>query len=308
MDRLLWMTCFARAVETGSFTAVGRELGIGQPNVSRHVAALEDYLGIRLLQRSTRRLHLTPEGERYYVEARRVLDAVSEAEAGLRGHDQPVGLLRVACPTSLGRAHVLPLVGPLLARFPALELDLQIGDQLIDLAAANVDLALCIGEPRDRTLRSRRIGSAEYACVATPACLARDGTPSAPDALIHHACILDTLQPGFDHWLFREGEFPVRGRLRVNAPDGVHSAVLEDLGIGYAPLWVFEDDILAGRVRLLLVDHSPPAVPIHLVHPPHPLLPRRTQVFADFVAAQFRQIPALNEGGLARLASAGFAL
>src|SRR5580692_500809 len=107
MDRFLLMHCYARAVETGSFSAVAREQGIGQPNVSRHVAALEQYLGTRLLHRSTRRLTPTPEGERYYAEARRVLDAVDEAESNARGEENPSGLLRVACPTALGRTHVM---------------------------------------------------------------------------------------------------------------------------------------------------------------------------------------------------------
>lgn len=307
MDRLLWMNCFARAVETGSFSAVGRELNIGQPNVSRYVAALEQHLGARLLHRSTRKLTLTIEGERYYTEARRVLDAVMEAEATVRGDDQPSGLLRVICPTSLGRAYLLPLVAPLLAHYPAMDIDLQISDRFVDLIEEGVDLAICIGQPRDSTLRSRRIGTAERICVASPAYLARQGTPQAPEELIHHHCIIDTLPGSGDHWLFREGEFPVRGRLRVNSPDGLCSAVLEGLGIGYAPLWLFEEEILAGRVQLLLYDHTAASAAISILHPPHPLLPRRTKVFMDFVASEFSHIPALNEGGLARLASAGFA-
>src|ERR1700739_1330357 len=103
MDRFLSMQCFVRAVETGSFSAVARELGTGQPNISRHIAALEQHLGARLLHRSTRKLTLTPEGERYYAEARRVLDAVDEAEANARGEDGPGGMLRGACATPLAR-------------------------------------------------------------------------------------------------------------------------------------------------------------------------------------------------------------
>src|SRR5271170_3672078 len=116
MDRFLLMHSFARVVETGSFSAVARELGTGQPNISRHIAALERHLGTRLLHRSTRKLTLTPEGERYYSRTRSVIDAITEAESTARGNDAPRGLLRVACPTVLGRSHILPQVKAILAR------------------------------------------------------------------------------------------------------------------------------------------------------------------------------------------------
>ena len=125
MDRFLVMTCFARAVETGSFSAAGRDLGLGQPNVSRHVAALEEHLQTRLLHRSTRKLALTPEGERYSAEVRRILDAVAESESSFRENADPSGLLRVACPTALAHAFVLPHVPAFLERYPGLALDLQ---------------------------------------------------------------------------------------------------------------------------------------------------------------------------------------
>jgi DNA-binding transcriptional LysR family regulator len=162
------MSVFTRVVETGSFSAVARERGIGQPNVSRHVAALEQHLGTRLLHRSTRKLTLTPEGERYYADARRVLDAIEEAESHARGEDNPTGLLRVACPTILGRSHILPRVKALLDHFPAIELDLQIGDRFIDLVEEGVDVAIRIGLLGDSTLRARRVGAAERVCVASP--------------------------------------------------------------------------------------------------------------------------------------------
>jgi len=120
MDRFLLMTCFVRAVETGSLSAAGRDLGLSQPNVSRYVAALEDHLQTRLLHRSTRRLVLTPEGERYYAEVRRILDAVTESESSVRDNVEPSGLLRVACPTALTHAFVLPQVPAFLERYPRL--------------------------------------------------------------------------------------------------------------------------------------------------------------------------------------------
>src|ERR1700678_1096742 len=145
MDRFLLMHSFARVVETGSFSAVARELGTGQPNVSRYIAALERRLGTRLLHRSTRKLTLTPEGERYFADVKRVLDAVAEADSHARGEDDPSGLLRIACPMSLGRDYVLPAIKSFLERYPQVDIDVQISDRFIDLVEERVDLAIRIG-------------------------------------------------------------------------------------------------------------------------------------------------------------------
>jgi LysR family transcriptional regulator for bpeEF and oprC len=301
MDRFLLMHCFARAVETGSFSAVARELGTGQPNVSRHIASLEQHLGTRLLHRSTRKLTLTPEGERYYNEARRVLDAVTEAESNARGEDRPSGLLRIACPTALGRTHLLPRIKTLLRRYPEMDLDLQIGDRFIDLVEEGVDLAIRIGMLKDSALKARRIGTAERVCVASPGYLAEHSAPRVPEDLLQHDCILYTLLASGSTWSFRDSEVAGSGRFRVNSPDGVQRVVLDGLGIAYTPVWLFEEALLDGRVQALLLDHLGPASPIHIVYPAKRLLPRRASVFMDFIAEAFGGDPALNEGALARL-------
>lgn len=305
MDRLMLMKVFTRAVETGSFSAVAREQGIGQPNVSRHVASLERYLGTRLLHRSTRKLTLTPEGERYYARARRVLDALEEAESDVRGEDQPSGLLRIACPTALARSHLLPRVKALLDRYPAIELDLQIADRFIDLVEEGVDVAIRIGTLSDSTLKARRIGTAERVCVASPAYLAQHAAPRAPEDLLRHDCIVYSLSRAGSHWSFRNTQVSVRGRLKVNTPDGIHRAVLDGLGIAYVPVWLFERELRSGEVLALLGDEIGPSAPIHLLYPAKRLLPRRAGVFMDFIAAAFSADPVLNEGAVAKLATYG---
>jgi LysR family transcriptional regulator, regulator for bpeEF and oprC len=296
VDRLLLMHTFARAVETGSFSAVGREQGIGQPNVSRHIATLEQYLGTRLLHRSTRKLTLTPEGERYYEEARRVLDAVDEAESNARGEDKPTGLLRVACPTALARPYILPRMKTLFERYPGIDLDLQIGDRFIDLIEEGVDAAIRIGVLNDSTLKARRIGTAERVCVASPEYLAAHPAPRVPDDLTHHNCIVYSLARSGSTWGFRTTEVKVGGRLKVNTPDGVYRSVLDGLGVAYAPVWLFEKELRTGQVEPLLLDEMGPAIPIHIVYPARRLLPRRASVFMDFIAEEFSGNPALNEG------------
>ena len=294
MDRFLLMHSFARVVETGNFSTVARELGTGQPNVSRHIAALERHLGTRLLHRSTRKLTLTPEGERYYSEARRIIDAITEAESNARGEDVPRGLLRVACPTVLGRSHILPQVKAILAKYPEMEIDLQIGDRYIDLVEEGIDLAIRIGALKDSALKARRIGSAERLCVASTEYLAEHSAPTHPTELQNHDCILYTLSSAGSTWSFRSIDVVVHGRFRVNSPDGIRSAVLDDIGIAYAPGWLFEDALADGRVRSLLIEHQGPPLPIHFVYAANRLLHRRARAFMEFIAEAFARDPSLN--------------
>ncbi|PFH07876.1 DNA-binding transcriptional LysR family regulator [Collimonas sp. PA-H2] len=294
MDRFLLMTCFVRAVETGSLSAAGRDLGLSQPNVSRYVAALEDHLQTRLLHRSTRKLVLTPEGERYYAEVRRILDAVTESESSVRDNVEPSGLLRVACPTTLTHAFVLPHVPAFLERYPRLELDLQISDRYVNLVDEGVELAIRIGHLEDSALRARRIGLFERVCVASNGYLAKHGIPRDPDDLRDHHCVIFTLLSSGSTWRFRNAEVPVSGRFRVNSPEAVREAVTAGLGIGHGPQWLFEAGLKDGSLRLLLGEYAAPPVPIQILYVANRLMPKRAIVFMDFITQKFSLIPALN--------------
>ncbi|NYH46577.1 UNVERIFIED_ORG: DNA-binding transcriptional LysR family regulator [Xanthomonas campestris] len=297
MDRFLLMTCFARAVETGSFSAAGRDLGLGQPNVSRHVAALEQHLQTRLLNRSTRKLVLTPEGERYYAEVRRILDAVGESEMALRDDVQPSGLLRVACPTALSHTFVLPLVPAFLQRFPALELDLQINDRYVNLLDEGAELAIRIGHLDSSALRARRIGAFTRVTVASRAYLDRRGVPAVPEDLRHHDCVLYTLLSTGASWRFRDTDVPVSGRFRVNSPEAARAAVSAGLGIGLGPAWLYEEGLASGELQTVLDAFAPPPAPMQIVYAANRLVPKRALVFMDFIAEAFAKIPQLNVGG-----------
>lgn len=294
MDRLLLMTCFARAVETGSFSAAGRDLGLGQPNISRHVAALEEHLQTRLLSRTTRQLALTPEGERYYAEVRRILDAVSDAESSLRDEVEPSGLLRVACPTALAHAFVLPQVPAFLARYPALALDLQIGDRYVNLLDEGAELAIRIGHLEDSALRVRRLGIFERVCVASTVYVARHGAPRTPAELINHDCIVYTLLASGNTWRFRDDEVVVSGRLRVNSPQAALEMVTAGVGVACGPRWLFEAGLRSGALQVLLQGHEPPPAPLQILYVANRLLPKRAIVFMDFFAQVFAGIPAFN--------------
>lgn len=297
MDRFLLMTCFARAVETGSFSAAGRDLGLGQPNVSRYVAALEEHLQTRLLFRSTRKLALTPEGERYYAEVRRILDAVDESESSFREDVSPSGLLRVACPTALAHTFVVPLVPAFLERYPSLTLDLQINDRFVNLIDEGAQLAIRIGHLEDSALRARRVGLFERVFVASNEYLAKRGIPSTPDDLRAHDCVIYTLLASGATWYFKDVEIAVSGRLRVNSPEAARESVIAGLGIGLGPKWLFEKGLQDGRLQLLLRDHTAAPVPVQIVYVANRLLPKRAIVFMDFIAEAFARVPALNAHG-----------
>lgn len=295
MDRLLLMTCFIRAVETGSFSAAGRDLGLGQPNVSRYVAALEEHLQTRLLHRSTRKLALTPEGARYYADARRILDAVEESESSFRENVAPSGLLRVACPTALAHAFVVPHVATFLERYPELTLDLQINDRYVNLVDEGAELAIRIGHLEDSAMRARPLGWFERVCVASKGYLARRGIPTTPRDLKTHDCLIYTLLSTGTTWRFRDIDVPVSGRLRVNSPEAIRTCVNEGLGIAQGPEWLYEEGLKNGNLQLLLRDYTAPAVPVQVIYVADRLLPKRAIVFMDFIAEVFAKDSAFND-------------
>ena len=302
--KLLWMQCFVRAVETGSFSATARELGIGQPNVSRHIGSLESHLTVRLLHRTTRKLTLTIEGERYYIEARRALDTIAEAESVARDEDAPRGLLRISCSVVVGLMHLQPLIAPLLARYPQLEVELHLSDEYVDLVADGFDLAVRVGTLKSSLLVARQVGVSERAVFASADYVASHGEPATPSDLVQHECILNTRLPTGGVWPFVGGEVAVQGRYRLNDQQAIVSAVRQGLGIGLAPVWAFEDDLRAGRVKALLPEHPLSAGEVHLVYPERRLLAKRTRLFMDTIDAAFAANSSLQPGYLTGLRQA----
>ncbi len=294
MDRLLLMTCFVRTVETGSFSAAGRDLSLGQPNVSRNVATLENYLQTRLLNRSTRKLSLTPEGERYYTEARRILEAVEETESSFKENVAPSGLLRVACPTALAHTFLVPHIPRFLEQYPEMTLDLQINDRYVNLVDEGVELAIRIGHLQDSAMRARRLVLFERVCVASTEYLAKHGTPVTPDDLRSHDCLIYTLLSTGTTWHFRDTDVPVSGRLRVSSPEAIRECVNAGLGIAQGPEWLYEKGLKNGNLQLLLTEYTAPPAPIQAVYLANRLLPKRAIVFMDFVAEIFAQTPSFN--------------
>ncbi len=294
MDRFVLMQCYVRAVETGSFSAVARELATSQPTVSKNIAALEAHLGVRLLHRSTRKMALTSEGERYYAECRRILDAMAEAEAGVRGEQAVAGLLRISCPPALARHRVMPLVQPFTLQHPGVQIELLFSTRDGNLIEEGIDVAFRLGALADSSYRARLIGTYALCCVASPAYLARRGTPATPAELMQHNCVLLLGSRAGAEWNFAGERIRPQGNFRADDPEGLRVAALTGLGVVVAPTWLFAEELHDGRLSCLLAAWPIEAVPVHLVYPDKRYLPLRARAFIDFVAQAFQRDPCLN--------------
>ncbi len=283
---------FTRVAETGGFSLVAREAGSTQPTVSRTIAALEAHLGVRLLNRSSRAVTLTDDGRAFYTLATRALEAVAEAEAAVgRRRGQPAGLLRLGTPVAFGRLHVAPLIARFLARHPDVEVELSMNDAFVDLVGEGLDLAIRIGRLEDPALIARRIGTTRRVTVASAEYLARRGIPDTPAALREHECVVYTRLATGHRWHFAGPDGPtavdVRGRFRADNSEAVREAVISGAGIAVIPVWLFSDEISAGRVRIILEAFEPDRLPIHAVYPSRRQLSAKVRAMIDFLAGKF---------------------
>lgn len=300
MDRLQAMQTFVRVVESGSFSAVARELGSTQSAVSKQVAALERTLGARLLSRTTRSLALTEEGQRYFEQAQRIVAEVLEAESGVRSASRQLsGWLRVAAAVGFGRLVLLPIVQRFLAEHPCVRVDLRLNDGFVDLVEEGIDVAVRVGELADSGLLARRIASTRRLVVASRGYVRRHARgaalPRHPEDLVRHNCIVYTELATRNEWRFTAGPgarlaigtqqtVRVAGNLQSNSSEVIRAAVLGGHGIGYSPVWLFADELASGEVVQLMPDWLAPELPMHLVSPPARRGSAKVRVFGDCVA------------------------
>jgi len=297
MDRLGAMEMFVRIVETGSFSAVARQLGTTQPTISKQLTALEKQLQTRLLHRSTRSLGLTEAGAAYYERCRRIIDEVREAEAALgRLQSGLAGTLHVNASIALGQIFVTPLVLKFQSQYPALGVELSLIDRYIDLVEEGVDVAVRIGQLPDSNLVARRLGSTRRVLVATPAYLAAHGTPERPEDLVHHNCLLYAYLSSGNEWLFNgpDGEIRVRvqGSFRANNGHVIREAVLGGVGLAITPDWLAHDKLASGEVVALLPQFAPPPLEINAVYPSARHVSAKVRAFVEFLRVEFAAIPA----------------
>lgn len=287
------MEIFVEAVERGSFAAAAAWLKLSPSAVSKAITRIEERLRTRLLVRSTRTLQLTPEGEIYLRQAQQILAEIDETERMVvsGGAADPRGLLRVNSTVGFATRFVVPLVPAFLERFPDVELDLSLSDDVIDLISERTDVAIRAGLLRDSTLKARKLTESRRIVVASPAYLERRGKPEVPSDLSAHNCLAFNFSPGRSIWPFRDPitremlSMPVHGNFQANNGATVRQLTLAGLGVSRIGLFHVQDDIDAGRLVPLLEDYSPgDSEPVHAVFLGHTHLAARIRAFVDFLA------------------------
>lgn len=299
MNKLQAMRTFVRVVEAGSFSAVAHESNVTQSAVSKQVAALERELGVKLLTRTTRVLALTEDGSHYFEQVRRLVAEIVEAESALvHGERQLTGWLRIAASVGFGRLKLMPLVRSFLAKYPGVKIDLRLNDGFIDLVEQGIDVAVRIGELADSSLIARRVGTTRRMLVAHRDYLRSlpQGVtlPGVPEDLARHNCIVYAGVASRNMWSFRAGPgatepvgttrvVRVEGNLLTNSSEVIRASVLDGMGIGYSPTWLFDRELASGDVQQLLPDWETFNLPIHLVSPGERKHSAKVRAFVEHV-------------------------
>ncbi len=296
MDRLDDMTIFTRVVDSRSFTAAAERLGLSKSVVSRRITDLENRLGARLLNRTTRRLSLTEVGQAFYERCVRILAEVDEAERSVADlYAQPRGTLRINAPMSFGMMHIAPAIGEFLGRHPGLEIEMDLNDRFVDLIDEGYDVAVRIGRLRDSSLVARRLAPARRVVVGSPAYFARHGRPRHPDDLTGHNCLIYSNAPLAEQWQFRiDGEvrsIKVSGCLRVNNGEVLREAAIAGQGLAVLPTFIAGEALSRGLLDAVLVDCTVSEVAVHAVYPHNRHLSPKVRAFVDFLAARFGPVP-----------------
>lgn len=296
MDKLDDMVAFIKVVEARSFTAAGARLGLSKSVVSRRIAELEDRLGARLLNRTTRKLSLTEIGQAFYERCARIVADVEEAERAVGDlHGAPRGRLRLNAPVSFGRLHLAAAIVAFIERYPAIEIDVDLNDRYVDLLEDGYDLAVRVGRLRDSSLVARKLAPSRRAVVASPAYLERCGVPETPLDLAHHNCLLYTNIPTAEQWQFADGDeafsVKVTGPMRANNGDLACAAAVAGMGIAVLPTFLCGAALATGDLVALDLPLKTTETGVYAVYPQNRHLSSKVRAFVDFLAARFGPSP-----------------
>lgn len=292
MDIVAGMRVFVAVVDAGGFAAAASRLAMSRAMVSKHVARLEDHLGARLLNRTTRRLSLTESGTAFHERSTQILADIAEAEqiAG-RTTVQPRGLLRLTLPLSFGLHCFGPLVADYAARHPQVRLDLSLSDRRVDLVEEGFDLAIRIGRLPESGLIARRLGTERSIVVASPSYLEQHGVPQAPADLARHVCLAYSLARSGEEWrlLGPRGLEQVRcaGPIKADNGDILRLAALHGAGLIFQPRFIVDEDVRAGRLLRVLPEYASEELGIYAVYPSRRHLSAKVRSFIDFLAQRW---------------------
>jgi DNA-binding transcriptional LysR family regulator len=289
MDRLDAMRLFVRVVDNGSFTAVAREAGIGQPAVSKQIAALEERLGAQLVRRTSQSMTLTEAGQTFYESAVRLVEEFDAAESLIgRGQSAPSGVVRVSVAPVFGRLCVVPKLSTFFARYPDISIELSASERTVNLVEEGIDLAIRIGDLADSSMIVRKIAMAPFVTVGTPSYFQARGVPANPRELDRHANLVFLHRGEPRPWEFKRGAESIvhhpKGNFRTGDAEQIHAAALAHLGVSHAPAYMFAPEIASGVLQVILAGWEPAPLAVSVVHPSGRRVPTKARAFIDFLA------------------------
>ncbi len=291
MHSLMHIAVFMRVVETGSFTAAARQLGISKPTVSKHIATLEAHLGARLINRTTRSLGLTEIGSHFHRHCEKIMAELEAAESEVsRFSDTPRGRLRIAAPTVIGDRQIASRLGDFLELYPEIEVELTSDNRPLDLIKEGIDLSVRMAREAPSGLASRYLAPVVHLVCGAPAYFERHGRPERPTDLTDHNCLTSSDFSAGDVWRL-DGpvgveSIRVSGRMSANDGDALRTALLSGLGLALMPTFLVEEDLRGGRLRNALPGYQAGDQAIYAVYPESNPVSLKVRVFVDFLAAQ----------------------
>lgn len=297
MESLDGIPVFAKVVETGGFTAAARELGLSKSAVSKQVARLEERLGARLLNRTTRRMSPTEVGRAFYERCRRIVDEIEDAEGAVMAlQDQPRGTLRVNGPMSFGVRHLAPAIAAFMSAYPDLRVELELNDRMVDVVDEGYDVTIRIARLPDSALVARKLAPMRPVVCAAPSYWEAHGMPDTPDDLRRHNCLLYAYLMSGTDWRFVgpngvEFEVPVSGSIRANNGDALAAAGVAGLGVLRSPSFIVWEYLRSGQLVAVLPEYGEPGTSIYAVYPHSRHLSTKVRVFVDFLVDRFGPEP-----------------
>ncbi|MTI45067.1 LysR family transcriptional regulator [Roseibium hamelinense] len=299
MDAITRMRCFIKVADHKGFSAAAREMGRSKALVSKYIGELEDELGVRLLNRTTRQVSLTETGEAYYKEAIDILQRIDDLQASVQSaHGEVRGRLRVSAPRSMGDQMMNRAMMEFLKENPEIVMDLRLEDRFVDLVEEGFDLAIRVTDLADSSLIARRIAPFRTVIVATDEVIEQFGLPRTPQDLSQKPCIIDTNYRFKQNWAFEQGgqrvSVSVSGPIEVNSASAAREAALLNLGYLRTPLFFVSGDVRNGRLQVLLDDYEPAERGIYAVYPHRRHLSGKVRALVDFLVAWFGKRSANN--------------
>lgn len=295
MDKYTEMLVFSKAADLGSFSAAARELDLTPSAVSKLITRLEDRLGARLFQRTTRKLSLTAEGRAFNERCGSIIDEIRQAEDAVMSlHDRVSGTLRITTISAFARIHLVKLMPEFMALYPELRVELELSERQVDLVGEGVDAALVLSDGlTDESLVARRLAVNKRVICAAPEYLDKHGTPQVPEDLLKHNCLTHSSISHFNDWEFNNPggsavrTLRVKGNFHTNSASALHEAVRSGLGIARLATYVVQPSLREGLIVPVLADHAADSSSIQLVYPHRRHLSNKVRAFTDFMISKF---------------------